>query len=88
MDGREVGEHRNVRLLMNIWYLCGSTLSNGFGKDSNQEYAWNELLALLHAVWPSPPESARVHQSLAESGGLWRTNQTKPDSPASAKSVC
>jgi len=46
-------------------------------------------------VRQSPPESARVHQSLpestrvqrspADSGGL---HWTKPDSPASAKSIC
>jgi len=32
-----------------------------------------ELLALLHVVRPSPPESARVCQSPADSGRLWRT---------------
>jgi len=58
----------------------------------------SELLSLPYVVRPesarvrqSPPESAGVWQSLAESGGLWRTpaglNWTKPDSPASAKSV-
>ena len=54
-------------------------LSDIKSDNASLETSSPELLALLHVVRRSPPESAGLRFSPPESGGLWRTNRTKPD---------